>query len=461
MPQVIRRLALGERVVVKWECGGNRQVKKGDRVFFLRGGRHPKGLFGSGTVTRPPRSEVNKSLPGGQSGQAIAVIDVAIESLVGASAVLVPLSDLQRDFPAFNWSLYQSARPVLPQAVITSLEARLASTLPAEASALERAAPAVEAVNRKQLKVMPVESDPLRTMLISIYFAIVRRVTAGKEVDIDKALQPLQALLHREPDFDARNGLCQMAGLALQNGHAVLDRFEPLEPTDALLAAAFETFPQRFPDVMAKLSDSLSRVAASRWPYVEDYRLYWIPPPHAGWRPRHADDLRQVENHLSGVAESCHDEWMQSCREFAFEYEKARLWQSGLRERVPEVRITDDANAGHDIASFEADGNPRPIAVKATRYGRRQPFTLSGAEIEAAHRSPSSYYVYRLFDALVSPKFYFLRTRGHSSGGIPNGGSQENGMLELDWQRVNFRAPWLQLSNLRRGEHTLRYEYLV
>jgi hypothetical protein len=40
----------------RWGCGNARNIKPGDRFFFLRQGRPPRGIVGSGRITSAPRS---------------------------------------------------------------------------------------------------------------------------------------------------------------------------------------------------------------------------------------------------------------------------------------------------------------------------------------------------------------------------------------------------------------------
>ncbi|MCC8395147.1 hypothetical protein LJ656_21395 [Paraburkholderia sp. MMS20-SJTR3] len=54
LPDVARRVAAGEAVADVWGCGFARGILPGDRVFLHRVAQEPKGIFGSGYVTRAP-----------------------------------------------------------------------------------------------------------------------------------------------------------------------------------------------------------------------------------------------------------------------------------------------------------------------------------------------------------------------------------------------------------------------
>ncbi|SDV47744.1 hypothetical protein [Chitinasiproducens palmae] len=54
LPAVAARVAAGQTVSDVWGCGVSRAIWPGDRVFLHRVAVAPRGLFGSGHVTRAP-----------------------------------------------------------------------------------------------------------------------------------------------------------------------------------------------------------------------------------------------------------------------------------------------------------------------------------------------------------------------------------------------------------------------
>ncbi|CAB3793855.1 hypothetical protein LMG28614_03779 [Paraburkholderia ultramafica] len=54
LPDIAQRVAAGVAVTDVWGCGFARSILPGDRVFLHRVARQPKGIFGSGYVTRAP-----------------------------------------------------------------------------------------------------------------------------------------------------------------------------------------------------------------------------------------------------------------------------------------------------------------------------------------------------------------------------------------------------------------------
>ena len=48
------RVAAGEVVTSRWGCGRNRRIQPGDRLFMLKQGAEPRGIFASGTSVSEP-----------------------------------------------------------------------------------------------------------------------------------------------------------------------------------------------------------------------------------------------------------------------------------------------------------------------------------------------------------------------------------------------------------------------
>jgi 5-methylcytosine-specific restriction protein A len=59
LPDVVKKVGRGERVVERWSCGSNRRIVSGDRVFLIRLGREPRGIIGSGTVVGEPFEDIH------------------------------------------------------------------------------------------------------------------------------------------------------------------------------------------------------------------------------------------------------------------------------------------------------------------------------------------------------------------------------------------------------------------
>jgi hypothetical protein len=87
--------------------------------------------------------------------------------------------------------------------------------------------------------------------------------------------------------------------------------------------------------------------------------------------------------------------------EFVYNFEKAALEREGRADLAADVlwvaRAVGDGT-GYDIRSFNPDGRPRYIEVKATKLGALTPFYITSAELEFARRHQGDYVIYRVFD---------------------------------------------------------------
>jgi len=50
------RVNVGKTVTSRWGCGRNKHIQPGDRLFLLKQGAEPRGLFASGTAVSAPFS---------------------------------------------------------------------------------------------------------------------------------------------------------------------------------------------------------------------------------------------------------------------------------------------------------------------------------------------------------------------------------------------------------------------
>jgi 5-methylcytosine-specific restriction protein A len=54
LAQEAHRVAAGETVTSRWGCGRNTHIQPGDRLFLLKQGTEPRGIFASGTAVSFP-----------------------------------------------------------------------------------------------------------------------------------------------------------------------------------------------------------------------------------------------------------------------------------------------------------------------------------------------------------------------------------------------------------------------
>jgi hypothetical protein len=97
------------------------------------------------------------------------------------------------------------------------------------------------------------------------------------------------------------------------------------------------------------------------------------------------------------------------------EYERARLIGLGLTdlsEKIIHTSVIEGDGAGYDIQSFNEEGSPRYIEVKATRGSLNTDFYMSPNEIKFAKQHSANFVLYRVFDMHKKngdPKFYSIK----------------------------------------------------
>lgn len=96
------------------------------------------------------------------------------------------------------------------------------------------------------------------------------------------------------------------------------------------------------------------------------------------------------------------------------EYERARLIGLGLAnlsKNIIHTSVIEGDGAGYDIKSFNEDGSPRYIEVKATRGSLNTDFYMSPNEIKFAKQHSANFVLYRVFNVYNEngdPEFYSI-----------------------------------------------------
>lgn len=114
LPEMAARVKAGEAVADVWGCGFSRSILPGDRVFLHRVAQEPKGVFGSGYVTRGPYE-----VPDPQTKRGYRLcIDFVYDWLVdGDSEVVIPRDALRvHPFSVQTWDAQTSGTSIKPVA---------------------------------------------------------------------------------------------------------------------------------------------------------------------------------------------------------------------------------------------------------------------------------------------------------------------------------------------------------
>ncbi|WP_322033421.1 hypothetical protein [Paraburkholderia sp. J76] len=114
LPDFARRVRAGETVTDAWGCGFARGILPGDRVFLHRVAAEPRGLFGSGYVTRAPYEVPDSAYKRGYR----LCIDFVYDWLVDASEEVVIARDALRAHPfsVQTWDAQSSGTVIKPVA---------------------------------------------------------------------------------------------------------------------------------------------------------------------------------------------------------------------------------------------------------------------------------------------------------------------------------------------------------
>ncbi|WP_321964256.1 hypothetical protein [Paraburkholderia sp. J7] len=114
LPDFARRVRAGEAVADTWGCGFARGILPGDRVFLHRVAAEPRGLFGSGYVTRAPYEVPDAAYKRGYR----LCIDFVYDWLVDAGEEVVIARDNLRAHPfsVQTWDAQSSGTVIKPVA---------------------------------------------------------------------------------------------------------------------------------------------------------------------------------------------------------------------------------------------------------------------------------------------------------------------------------------------------------
>ncbi|RQR82660.1 hypothetical protein DIE11_11150 [Burkholderia sp. Bp9012] len=112
LPDVAARVKAGEAVHDVWGCGFARGILPGDRVFLHRVAKAPKGVFGSGYVTRAPYEVPDTATKRGYR----LCIDFVYDWLVDAHQDVVIARDALRVHPysVQTWDAQSSGTVIKP-----------------------------------------------------------------------------------------------------------------------------------------------------------------------------------------------------------------------------------------------------------------------------------------------------------------------------------------------------------
>ena len=97
----------------RWSCGVTRRIKTGDRVFLLRQGPEPKGIFAAGAVTSEPFEEEHFT----DEGKTAWYIETRFDVVLRPESEILPRSALARGkLREVFWNTQASGMSIPPEA---------------------------------------------------------------------------------------------------------------------------------------------------------------------------------------------------------------------------------------------------------------------------------------------------------------------------------------------------------
>lgn len=191
-------------------------------------------------------------------------------------------------------------------------------------------------------------------------------------------------------------------------GYKPLDNYQirVLEILDTHLHANPETVSEMLAYARRPLSTPIQRDLF--------FRNIEVPPP--GQRRPVSANKRRLVNKLSKKfrfvsIESANRSVVSAGETLVFDFETTRLGKDGMTDFARRIGWHPERGTGftpYDIQSYEPDGSPRFIKVKATKCDIRFPFTLSLGELSFSDVNRNHFHIYRVFQLATAPRLFIL-----------------------------------------------------
>jgi 5-methylcytosine-specific restriction protein A len=123
LAQIIDSVKAGEETIDTWSCGTSSRVKRGDRVFLIRLGETPKGIFASGVVTEGSYEDTHWDKTKAEAGEKTHFVEVRFDTLLNPDTDRILPRKLLNDSPfsKMHWDTQMSGVRI-PDEVAVELE---------------------------------------------------------------------------------------------------------------------------------------------------------------------------------------------------------------------------------------------------------------------------------------------------------------------------------------------------
>lgn len=203
----------------------------------------------------------------------------------------------------------------------------------------------------------------------------------------------------------------QISAILLDQGLPYARSRPPLPTGSHELRRAVADYLRNHPEIFTHMETAVFRCEPRREFSTEDLATALVrrPPPYTG-NPSPLDaNLLIGADFLAGEQRNRSLARAGEC--FVLAFEELRLARRGQRKFADAIEhaSTDTGDrAGHDIQSWDDNGDPLFIRVKTTRFGPETPFYLSTRELAMARLHNANYAVYRVFDYPERPRLFIV-----------------------------------------------------
>lgn len=113
----------GKSISTRWSCGNSKRFKVSDRVFLIRLGEEPKGIFASGTITKGPYEDLHWDEDKAATGETQYFVRVQFDTLLNPNTDPILSRELLKatPFSDMHWDTQMSGVHI-PDKVAQELE---------------------------------------------------------------------------------------------------------------------------------------------------------------------------------------------------------------------------------------------------------------------------------------------------------------------------------------------------
>jgi hypothetical protein len=362
-----------------WRIAAHKRAKPGDRVWVLRQGRGPKGIFGAGHITGAP------VLGPAGNGKMQMMAPVRFESFVDPYKVLLIGEDVVAGILGPTQIGARASGYPMTDEQSVAFEALLTSGGP----------------GAKPNGGGDWTEGELHS-IVGAYFAMLEDERSGRPYSKTEHRNTLRKVVQRSPGSIERKH---------QNISAVLQELElpwingykPLGNYQEALAEVVEAHL----DGMIERLDSDPAIAAQPPSNVSSL---FVPPPPPSSSQKNPPTTR-VSKYDQAARDAANRSLGKAGEKYVVQLEQVRLKELGRKDLADKVAWVSDSlgdGLGYDIRSFAGDGSPIFIEVKTTRGPITTAFHVTENERRVATRIGATFRIYRLFGFGTSPKVYTL-----------------------------------------------------